>query len=199
MKKNIGYCRRIKEIEKQTAGTFTITISGYVLLLNGGVVWLSERKDDKAAWEVLADELLIEEEKAEWLKKKDREEVKGYDIQQGVSTRDYYERVLNDFVESQRQGFEGIKKEIEKAKQLMIDRGYTFDKQETVEHKDPQIKPEEFLLSDEEIRKLAEESARESGIYLKQERYIRAFTKGFKSAQERTYKRLKELECGRNE
>ncbi|SMQ77498.1 hypothetical protein SAMN05444673_2826 [Bacillus sp. OV166] len=59
-----------------------------------------------------------------------------------------------------------------------------------------QIVPEDYLDTDEEIRKIAEEDANEADFIIPQarERYIEHFIKGYKESQEKTYKRLKELE-----
>ncbi|MBT2728129.1 hypothetical protein J7E63_14400 [Bacillus sp. ISL-75] len=58
-----------------------------------------------------------------------------------------------------------------------------------------QIVPEYYLDSDEEIRKMAEEAANEDFIIPQaREKYIEHFIKGYKESQEKTYKRLIELE-----
>ncbi|MFC0026890.1 hypothetical protein [Neobacillus cucumis] len=59
-----------------------------------------------------------------------------------------------------------------------------------------QIVPEDYLDNDEEIRKMADEAADEADFSLPQarEKYIEHFIKGYKESQEKTYKRLKELE-----
>ncbi|MBT2734747.1 hypothetical protein [Bacillus sp. ISL-7] len=59
-----------------------------------------------------------------------------------------------------------------------------------------QIVPEDYLDTDEEISKMAEEAADEEDFILPQarEKYIEHFIRGYKDSQEKTFKRLKELE-----